>query len=132
MLNILMIIFCTIQANHWFKNKKVQAFLDFHSFNFRNFWFNMVYNSILFSSLLLPLSNLDFQGFCFPGFFMCPYNNSVNRGMPVLVNLMVRIFGWGHGRNLWSSAKYCIVEAVRIFPPSCTVRIILSYLVSFG
>ena len=31
----------------------VQAFLDFHSFEFLDFWFNAVYNSILFSSPLV-------------------------------------------------------------------------------
>ena len=56
----------------------VQAFLDF-----RNFWFNAVYNSILFSFPLVPLNNLDFCSFCFRGLFLCPHINSVNRGMPV-------------------------------------------------
>jgi hypothetical protein len=60
----------------------VQAFLDFRGFDFRNFGFNVIYNSILFSSPLVLLSNLDLRGFCFPGFFMCPHINSVNRGMP--------------------------------------------------
>ena len=31
----------------------VQAFLDIRGLNFRNFWFNAVYDSILFSSLLV-------------------------------------------------------------------------------
>ena len=39
----------------------VQAFLDFWDFRF-----NLVYNSILFSSPLVTLSNPDLQGFCFP------------------------------------------------------------------
>ena len=57
----------------------VQAFLDF-----RGFWFNTVYNSILFSFPLVILSNLDFRGFCFWVFFiLCPHINSVNRGMSV-------------------------------------------------
>ena len=47
----------------------LQAFLDFRSFDFRDFWFNAVYNSILFSSPLVLLSNLDLRGFPFPRFF---------------------------------------------------------------
>ena len=43
----------------------LQAFLDFHSFDFRNYRFTMVYNSILFSSLLVLLSNLNLRSFCF-------------------------------------------------------------------
>ena len=76
----------------------VQPFLDFRGFNFRgfdfrgfdfrNFRFNAVYNSILFSSLLVLLSNLDLRGFCFPRFFMCPHINSVIRGMPDVVFLI--------------------------------------------
>ena len=61
----------------------VQAFLNFLSFDFGDFQFNKVYNSILFSSLLVLLSNLDLRGFRFPQFFMGPHINSVNRGMPV-------------------------------------------------
>ena len=63
--------------------KEVQAFLDFHGFDFRDFRFTAVYNSILFSSLLVLLSNLDLRDFCFRGFFWCPHINSLNRGMPV-------------------------------------------------
>ena len=47
----------------------IQAFLDFCSFNFCNFWFTPVYNSILFSSPLVLLSNLNLRGFCFSMFF---------------------------------------------------------------
>ena len=47
----------------------VQAFLNFRGFDFRNFRFTAVYNSILFSSPLVLLSNLDLRGFCFPLFF---------------------------------------------------------------
>ena len=47
----------------------VQAFLDFRGFDFRNFRFTTVYNSILFSSPLVLLSNLDLHGFCFRGFY---------------------------------------------------------------
>ena len=67
-----------------FDKFKVQAFLDFRGFEFLDFRFNTVYNSILFSSPLVLLSNLDFRGFRFPRFFhVSPDINSVNRGMPV-------------------------------------------------
>ena len=48
---------------------ELQAFLDFHGFDFRDFQFNADYNSILFSSPLVLLSNLDLRCFCFLGFF---------------------------------------------------------------
>ena len=48
----------------------IQAFLDFRGFDFRDFRFTAVYNSILFSSPLVLLSNLDLRGFCFGGFFL--------------------------------------------------------------
>ena len=48
----------------------LQAFLNFRGFAFRDFRFNAVYNSILFFSPLVLLSNLDFRGFCF-GVFFC-------------------------------------------------------------
>ena len=47
----------------------IQAFLDFRGFDFNDFRFNAVYNSILFSSPLVLLSNLDLCGFCIPGLF---------------------------------------------------------------
>ena len=47
----------------------IQAFLNSCGFDFRNFRFTAVYNSILFSSSLLLLLNLDLRGFCFCGFF---------------------------------------------------------------
>ena len=54
--------------------KHLQAFLDFRGFEFRNFQFNSVYNSILLSSPLVLLSNLNSGGFCFLGFrFVSPY-----------------------------------------------------------
>ena len=43
----------------------LQAFLDFRGFDFRNFWFTAVYNSVLFSSPLVLLSSLNLCGFCF-------------------------------------------------------------------
>ena len=55
-----------MDKNSWI----VQAFLDFRGFDFRDFQFNAVYNSILFSSPLVLLSNLDLRGFCFP-VFLC-------------------------------------------------------------
>ena len=52
----------------------IQAFLDFRSFDFRNFQFNAVYNSFLFSFRLVLISNIDLQGFCFSGFlFVSPH-----------------------------------------------------------
>ena len=62
----------------------IQAFLDFHSFDFCNFRFTAVYNSILFSSPLVLLSNLDYVVFASAVFYLCPHINSVNWGMPVL------------------------------------------------
>ena len=59
----------------------VQAFLDFRGFNFHNFRFNAVYNSILFSSPVV-LSNLELRCFYFR-VFLSPHINSVYRGMPV-------------------------------------------------
>jgi hypothetical protein len=56
------------------KGNWIQAFLDFRGFDFRNFLFNAAYNSILFSSPLVLLSNLDLCGFCFRGFlFVSPH-----------------------------------------------------------
>ena len=49
--------------------KGVQAFLDFRGFDFRGFRFTAGYNSILFSSPLVLLSNLDLRSFCFRGFY---------------------------------------------------------------
>ena len=80
------------------QNNLLQAFLDFRSFDFSNFWFSAVYNSILFSSPLVLLSNLDLGGFlelvdtnpmvfATAVFFMCPHINSVNQGMPVIPEL---------------------------------------------
>ena len=48
----------------------IQVFLNFRSFDFRGFQFTAVYNSILFSSPLVLLSNLHLRGFCFRGFFL--------------------------------------------------------------
>ena len=61
----------------------IQAFLDFLSFDFCDFRFNAVYNSILFCSPSILLSNLDLCDLRPPLFSMCPHINSVNRGMPV-------------------------------------------------
>ena len=62
----------------------IKAFLDFQDFDFRNFRFTTVYNSILFSFPLVLISNLHLHCFCFRGFFLCPHINSVYRGMPVI------------------------------------------------
>ena len=45
--------------------RTLQAFLDSRGFNFHNFLFNEVYNSILFSSPVVLPRNLDWCGFCF-------------------------------------------------------------------
>ena len=55
--------------DHQKSHMYVQAFLDFCGFDFRDFWFNAVYNYILFSSPLVLLSNLYLCGFCFRGFY---------------------------------------------------------------
>ena len=49
----------------------IQAFLNFRGFDFRDFRFNAVYNSILFASPLVLISNLKFRGFCFLRFYLC-------------------------------------------------------------
>ena len=68
-----------------FMNGPIQEFLDFRGFDFRDFLFNVVYDSILFSLPLVLLSmELQFTQFLLcADFFMCPHINSVNRGMPV-------------------------------------------------
>ena len=80
------------------RSTKLQAFLDFHSCDFHNFGFTMVYKCILFSSPLVLLSNLDLRGFCLCGFlFVSPH---YQRNMPVIVQVLL---------SYWT---YCIVIAV--------------------
>ena len=81
--------FCNFQSGTMEILLQLQAFLDF-----RNFRFNVVYNSIIFSSPLVLLSNLDLRRFWFSRFFMCPHINSVKRGMPVFpcLNYYVKVF----------------------------------------
>ena len=62
----------------------IKEFLDFRDYDIYNFQFTAVYNSILFSSTLVLLSNLDLRGFWFCVFCVCPHINSVNQGMPVI------------------------------------------------
>ena len=62
---------CTFCIFTYLSEIPIQAFLDFCGFNFRGFRFTAVYNSILFSSPLVLLSNLDLCGFCFRFFFVC-------------------------------------------------------------
>ena len=95
-----------IQSFCMYKNN-VQAFLNFHGFDIHDFQFTAIYNSILFFSPLVLLSKLDLQGFRFPHLFMCPLNNSVNRGIPVLSSekhniyfVMLRIW-WQKGFAHW-------------------------------
>ena len=67
-----------------YTSRAIQAFLDFLGFDFCDFRFTAVYNSILFSSPLVLLSKLDLRGFyAFAVLFLCPHINSVNQGMPV-------------------------------------------------
>ena len=67
-------LFFTFHLFYENSNFQAQAFLDFRGFDFRgfdfrNFLFNAVYNSILFFSPLVLLSNLDLRSFRFPQFF---------------------------------------------------------------
>ena len=58
----------------------IQAFHDFHGFDFCNFQFNEVYNSILSSSPLVLQSNLGTCGFCSPWFFyVSPHEHHKSR-----------------------------------------------------
>ena len=50
---------------------EVQGFHDFCSFNFCKFQIKVVYNSILCSSPLVVLSNLDLRGFLLSAFILC-------------------------------------------------------------
>ena len=61
---------------------QVQAFLTFCGYDFRNFGYNTVHSSILFSFPLVLLSNLNLRGFLLPQFFICPHIIRVNREMP--------------------------------------------------
>ena len=63
----------------------LQAFLDFRGLDFGNFWFTSVYNSILFSSPLVLLSNLNLRCFCFCGFsFGPPHSQPKSRNACIL------------------------------------------------
>ena len=57
------LLFDTLNAN------VLQAFLDFRGFDFRDFRFTVVYDSIPFFPPLVLLSNFDLHGFCFRVFF---------------------------------------------------------------
>ena len=58
----------------------IQAFLYNCGFDFCNFRFTVVYNSLLFSSSLVLLSNLHLRGFCFRGFsFVSPHLHRKSR-----------------------------------------------------
>ena len=91
----------------------IQAFLNFGGFDFWDFRFNAVYNSILFSSPLVLLSNLNLRSFCF---LRCPYNNSVNQGMPVIWLCpqpdKVSYLKWKHV----SHSKFCFPEFITVAP----------------
>ena len=63
----------------------VQTFLDFHSFDFCNFQFTAVHNSILFSSPLVLLKVISIYAVFASAFFLCPHINNINQGMPVFI-----------------------------------------------
>ena len=73
-------------------NFTIQAFLDFRGFHFRDFRFTTVYNSILFSSPLVLLSNLDLRSFASTDFCVSTLDNSVNQGMPVMCHSFLKHF----------------------------------------
>ena len=50
-----------------------------------------IFNCILLSYPLVLLSNLDLRGFCFRGFFVYTHINSINQGMPVIVEDLLRV-----------------------------------------
>ena len=79
---IIIYLLSSILSNHYY-DTVLQAFLNFRGFDFRDFLFSTVHNSILFSSPLVLVSNLDLCGFCSAAFILCPHINSVNPGMPV-------------------------------------------------
>ena len=56
---------------------------DFLGFASPNFCCNVVYKSILFSSPLVLLSNLDLCGFCFRGFLFVSCTQLGNQMVPV-------------------------------------------------
>ena len=62
-----------VRSALWIKCLRLQAFLDFRSFDFHDFWFNAVYVSILFSSSLVLPSNLDLRSFWVCAFFVSPH-----------------------------------------------------------
>ena len=82
------IVFKKRSAKTFSSSVRVQAILDFRSFDFRNFRFKAVYNSILFSSPLVRKATLIYTVFAFYGLFVCPHINSVNRKMPAVSNVL--------------------------------------------
>ena len=62
---------------------RLQAFLDFRGFDFRDFRFIKAYNSTLFSSTLVLLVTSIYAVFASAVFVLCPHIVSVNQGMPV-------------------------------------------------
>ena len=83
------IVFKKRSAKTFSSSVRVQAILDFRSFDFRNFWFNSVYNSLPFSSPLVLLSKPRFTQFLLPRFFIC---------VPTLTAI-IWIFTEGEGTN---------------------------------
>ena len=72
----MLMIFRSLLTLNYLINKysslRVQAFLDFHGFDFRDFWFT------LFSTPLVLISNLHLRGFCFCGFPHIKSRNACN------------------------------------------------------
>ena len=66
--------------------------MNFPVFDIRNFRFTAVYDSILFSSPLVQLSNHDFRGFASAVFLLYPHINSLNQEMPVFDSFLAA--GW--------------------------------------
>ena len=87
-------------------NNYIQAILDFHGFDFGDFWFTAVYNSILFSSPLYLglLSNLNLCRFCSRNFHLCHHINSLIRGMPVVL-VWIQCWSVFTGQQLLSRAE---------------------------
>ena len=80
---------------------KIQAFLDFRSFHFRNFRFNAVYISILFSSPLVLCKDLSETKMTklgvghitsISGRFSANYINSIHKPEVLAVILMLTIY----------------------------------------
>ena len=59
-------------------------------------WFNAVYNSILFSSPLVLLSNLDLRGFFFPSFLCVPTEHKSRNACICKIGTLVNLLKLWH------------------------------------